>query len=265
MKIGLIAGSGQFPVVFSKAARSKGFSIYAVAYKGEAGKELETHVDVIEWIYLGQVERLIKFFHKNGIDQAVMLGAIGKTSMFSDVKPDAKAISLITKMADTHDDNLLRVFAGALEEEGICIQASTFLLPDIFAEKGCWTKRMPSEAETADMKLGFSIAKEIGYLDIGQCVVVGGGSVLAVEAIDGTDATIERGGKLGQGHAVVVKVSKPEQDLRFDVPAVGVQTIETMHGAGSTALAVESGKTIVFDKQEMVRQADQHDITIVGL
>lgn len=265
MKIGLIAGSGQFPVIFSKAARLKGFSVYAVAYIGEADNVIEEHVDEIQWLHLGQVERLIKFFKINQISEAVMLGAIGKTRMFSDVKPDAKAISLITKMADTHDDNLLRVFAGALEEVGITIRASTFLLPEILASKGRWTKREPSAAEKGDIDLGFLIAKEIGHLDIGQCVVVGGGSVLAVEAIDGTDATIKRGGALGHGNAVVVKVSKPEQDLRFDVPAVGERTIEIIHESGATVLAVEAGRTVVFDKADMIQLADKHDIAIVAL
>lgn len=264
-KIGLIAGSGQFPIIFSKAAKSKGFAVYALAYLQETDSRLKDHVDALEWIHLGQVKRLIKFFKKNNVSEAVMIGAIKKTKMFSDIKPDTKAISIVVGMRHTHDDRLLRAFARALEKEGIKIRASTFLLPDILARKGCWTKRKPDRSEKADIDLGWKLAKEIGRLDIGQCVLVGGGSVLAVEAIDGTDATIQRGGKLGKGTAVVVKVSKPNQDARFDIPAVGAQTISTMHAADARVLAIEAGRAIVFDRAEMISLADRFGIAIVAL
>ena len=194
-----------------------------------------------------------------------MAGGIKKTKMFSNVRPDTKAISLIASLKHTHDDGLLRAFADLLEKEGIRIQSPTFLLPDLLAEKGCWTKRKPHRHEKADMKLGWKIAKEIGRLDIGQCVVISGGSILAVEAIDGTDATIKRGGKLSKGTAVVVKVCKPNQDLRFDIPAVGEQTIQTMHDAGAKVLAVEAEKTVVFDREAMISLADKYGISIVAL
>ena len=265
MRIGLIAGSGQFPIIFSKAAKSKGFAVYAAAYLNETDPVLKEHVEVIEWMHIGQLKRLIMFFKKNNISKAVMMGAIKKTKMFSDVRPDMKAITLIAKVRHTHDNQILSAFAEVLEKEGIKIQASTFLLPDLLAQEGCWTKRKPTRSEKADIRLGWNLAKEIGRLDIGQCVVVGGGSVLAVEAIDGTDATIKRGGKLARGIAVVVKVCKPNQDIRFDVPAVGVQTIKTMHEAGAGALTIEAGKAIVFDRQEMIDIADKHGISIVAL
>lgn len=265
MRIGLIAGSGQFPIIFSKAAKSKGFAVYAVAYLNETDPALEEYVEAIEWMHIGQLKRLIMFFKKNNIGKAVMMGAIKKTKMFSDVRPDIKAITLIAKMRHTHDNGILSGFAEVLEKEGIKILASTFLLPDLLAQKGCWTKRKPARSEKADIRLGWKLAKEIGRLDIGQCVVVGGGSVLAVEAIDGTDATIKRGGKLARGIAVVVKVCKPNQDIRFDVPAVGVQTIKTMHEAGAGALTIEAGKAIVFDRQEMIKLANKHGISIVAL
>jgi len=265
MRIGLIAGSGQFPLIFSKKARSKGFAIYAVAYWNETDPSIEEFVDAIEWTHLGQIKRLIKFFKKNKISEAVMLGAIKKTRIFTDVRPDMKAISLVAKMRHTHDDGILRTFAGVLENEGIRIKSSTFLLPDLLAPKGCWTKRKPTRSEKADIELGWKLAKEVGRLDIGQGVVVGGGSVLAVEAIDGTDATIKRGGKLGKGTAVIVKVSKPNQDLRFDMPAVGAETIMTMAAAGVKALAVEAGKAVVFDCEEMVALADAHGISVIAL
>ena len=264
-RIGLIAGSGQFPIIFSKAAREKGFRIYAAAYVKEADPLLKEHVDEVEWLHLGQVNRLIKYFHKFDVNQAVMVGAINKTRMFFDVKPDMKAIAIIAKMKHTHDDGVLGAFAGALEKEGIKIKASTFLLPDLLAQEGCWTKRKPNRAEKADIDLGWKIAKEIGRLDIGQCIVLGGGSVLAVEAIDGTDATIKRGGSLGRKNAVVVKVCKPNQDLRFDIPAIGTQTIETMSKAGATTLAIEAGKAVVFDRDEMIELANKNNISILAI
>jgi DUF1009 family protein len=262
-KIGLIAGSGQFPVLFSKAALKAGYAICTAAYVNEADPQLTRFSQKIEWLHLGQVKRLIKFFRQNGVDRAVMLGAVRKTRLFSDVKPDLKAISIIAGMRHTHDDAVMRAFADSLEKEGIRIEPSTFLLPELLAAKGVWTDRKPSRSEKKDIALGFSIAREIGRLDIGQSVVVAGGSILAVEAIDGTDATIERGGRLGKGEAVLVKVCKPNQDFRFDVPAVGRQTVETMGRFGVRALAVEAGRTLVFDRSEMIDAANASHITIV--
>ena len=235
-----------------------------MAYLNETDPQLADDVDAIEWIHLGQVKRLIKFFHKNNIKEAVMMGAITKTKMFSNVKPDTKAISLIAGLKHTHDDGLLRAFARLLEKEGIQIRPSTFLLPDLLAPKGCWTKRKPTRSEKTDIEIGWKVAKEIGRLDIGQCVVICGGSILAVEAIDGTDATIKRGGQLAQGEVVVVKVCKPNQDIRFDIPAVGIQTITVMQEAGARVLVIEAGKAVVFDKQEMIALADRFGISIVA-
>ena len=260
-RIGLIAGSGQFPFVFSDRARDKGFRVYAAAYLQEADPDLKKHVDAIEWLRLGQVGKLIRFFKTNGIERAVMMGGIAKTRAFKDIKPDLKAISIMIGMKYTADDNLLRAFARALEKEGIEILESTFLLPELLAPAGLWTRRKPVECERADMETGWKIAKEIGRLDIGQCVVVGEGSVLAVEAIDGTDATIRRGAFLGKD-AVVVKVCKPNQDFRFDVPATGVKTIETMAESGARVLLLEAGKAVVFEREAMIALADEKGISI---
>ncbi len=264
-KIGLIAGSGQFPLLFARAAREKGWQIYAAAYREEADPDLGHHADAIEWFYVGQINRLIKFFHQHQITQAVMMGAISKTRMFTNVRPDMKALAMIARMRHTHDDALLREFADLLEKEGIQIKPSTLLLPDLLAPPGVWTRRKPSKTEMRDICIGWRIAKEIGRLDIGQCVVIRSGSILAVEAIDGTDATIERGGRLGKGQAVVVKVCKPNQDTRFDVPAVGLQTIEAMHAVGVRALAIEAGKAVVFDRQAMIERANASKMAIVAL
>ncbi len=265
MKIGLIAGNGQFPVIFAKNARANGYSVFTAAYRGEADEQLGDHVDHIEWFHLGQIKRLIKFFHHHQVTQTVMMGGIQKTRLFTDVKPDIKAIAMIAAMRSTHDDGILRAFAEVLEKEGITVRPSTFLLPDLLAPPGLWTRRKPSRAENKDIELGWRVAKEIGRLDIGQCVVVGGGSILAVEAVDGTDATIQRGGHLGSGEAVVVKVCKPNQDTRFDIPALGLQTIETMHAAGAKVLALEAGKAVVFNRTELIARADQYHIAVVAL
>ncbi|NVM56613.1 MAG: LpxI family protein, partial [Desulfobacterales bacterium] len=207
----------------------------------------------------------IAFFKSHGVRDAVMAGAITKTKMFSDVRPDLRALKVLSTMDYTQDDGLLRAFAMELEKEGISIHASTFLLPELLAQKGCRTRRKPSRSEMADVRFGWWIVKEIGRLDIGQTVVVRDGSVMAVEAIDGTDATIRRGGRLGKEKTVVVKASKPNQDMRFDMPAVGVQTIQTMRDVGASVLAIEAGKTLVFDGEDMVTLADQNGIAIIAL
>ncbi|MCF8066999.1 MAG: UDP-2,3-diacylglucosamine diphosphatase LpxI [Desulfobacterales bacterium] len=263
-KIGIIAGSGQFPIIFSERAKENGFSVYVVAYVNHADPEVEENAEAVEWLHIGQVKKLIKFFKKNGVNEAVMIGAIKKTKVISEIKPDLKAIAMVAGMKNTHDDGIMSAFARGLEKEGITIRPSTFLLPDLLAAPGCWTKRKPSKTEKADIELGWKIAKEVGRLDIGQCVVVSEGSVLAVEAIDGTDATIARGGKLGRGNAVVVKVCKPNQDTRFDIPAIGKSTIETMYNSGATVLTVEAGKAVVFNKSEMISCADKYGISIIA-
>ncbi len=264
-KIGLIAGSGQFPLLFSQAASQKGWQIYVAAFKEEADASLSRYAETLEWFYVGQIKKLIKYFQKHQVTQAVMMGAISKPRMFTNVRPDAKALALIAGMRHTHDDALLRGFADLLEKEGITIRPSTFLLPEMLAPAGIWTRRKPSKSDKKDIQLGWTIAKEIGRLDIGQCVVLREGSVLAVEAIDGTDATILRGGEMGKGKAVVVKVCKPNQDMRFDVPAIGLKTIEIMHAAKAKTLAIEAGKAVVFDRQAMIDLADRYKISVVAI
>ena len=264
-RIGLIAGSGQFPIIFSREASARHYAVYAVAHRNETDPSLEEHVTAIEWIHLGQFKRALRFFKKHQVDQTVMMGAIDKTRLFRDVRPDTKAIAMAAKMLHTHDDNLLSTIAALIESEGVQVLSSTFLLPHLLAPKGCWTRRKPSKGEKADMAIGWHMAKGIGDLDIGQCVVVDGGSVLAVEAIDGTDATIRRGAKLSRGGAVVVKVCKPTQDTRFDVPAIGAGTIDVMTEVGARVLVVEADKAVVFDQKDMVALADRHGISIVAL
>jgi DUF1009 family protein len=264
-RIGLIAGSGQFPVLFSEAARRLGLQVYAIAHVGETDRRLEDVVDGIKWIKLGQLKSVIRFFKDHAVTDAAMAGAITKTKMFFDVRPDLRALKLLTSVDHTLDDGILRAFAEELEKEGIAIRPSTFLVRELLATKGCWTRRKPSKSEMADVRFGWRIVKEIGKLDIGQTLVVRDRSVMAVEAIDGTDATIRRGGRLGSEKAVVVKASKPDQDMRFDMPAVGVETVKTMVEVKASVLAVEAERTIVFDREAMVQLADQNKIAILGM
>lgn len=265
-RIGLIAGSGPFPAIFAEKAKEKGYHVFAVGYHNETDPALAARVEAFKVIHVGQISRLIRFFKRHAVRNAVMIGAIKKPGSIREIRPDLKAITLYAGMRhNTHDDRMLRAFADALEEEGIRIRSSTFLLPGLLAQEGCWTRRKPTKQEELDIALGWRMAKAIGSLDIGQCVVVANGSVLAVEAVDGTDSTIRRGGALGSGRAVVVKVCKPTQDLRFDVPAVGTQTIRTMHASGASVLAVEAGKSLVFEPAAMTRLADRSKIAIVAI
>ncbi len=264
-RIGLIAGGGQFPLLFARAATAHGYQVVAAAHHGETDPQLVASVHDLAWFHLGQLGRLIRYFRRHGVDQAVMMGSIRKTRLFTDLRPDIKAIAILARMPNTHDDGVLRAFARAMENEGIRVQPSTFLLPELLAPAGCWTRRRPGRGEMADIHLGRKLAAAVGRLDIGQCVVVEGGTVLAVEAIDGTDATIRRGGPLGSGRAVVVKICKPNQDRRFDMPAVGCETVAVMQASGVRALAVEAQRAVTFDRQAMIALADQHRIAIVGL
>lgn len=265
MRIGLIAGGGQFPILFSKKAAKKGYQVFAVGFTSETDPELEDLVEELNWLYLGQVSKLIKYFRHHHIREAVLLGSIEKTSIFKDIRPDFKALSFIAKTARTHDDSILTSFADLLLKEGVKILPSTFLLPELISPRGCWTKRKPDKAEKKDISQGWTLAKKIGALDIGQCIVISNGTILAVEAIDGTDATIRRGGLLSHGNgAVVVKLSKPSQDLRFDLPSSGSQTIEIMHESGARVLVLEAGKSISFDREQMISLADRYGISILG-
>jgi DUF1009 family protein len=265
MRIGLLAGGGFFPKLFLKKALEKGYKVFVVAYTNEADKDLKEYTDSIEWLNLGQFGRVIKFFRKNNVREAVMLGTINKTRIFSDIKPDFKALAFFAKLKQTHDDSILTSFANFLEKEGITIKPSTFLLPELINKKGCWTKREPSKSETQDIIAAWPIAKQIGRFDVGQCVVVSNGAVLAVEAIDGTDATILRGGNLADKETVVVKISKPNQDLRFDLPCTGCDTIETMQKAGASVLVLEAEKSISFERENMILLAEKYNICIQAM
>jgi len=264
-KIGLIAGNGTFPIVFARAAKQKGMQVVAVAHEGETLPDLAQHVDAIFWIKVGQLGKLISIFKEQGVTDVLMAGGIKKTRLFGGGMPDLRAIAMLAKMIHKKDDSILRAVAKELESEGIIVRESTLYLDNIVASPGILTKRKPSKEEHQDIEFGWQMAKEIGRLDIGQTVVVKDQAVLAVEAIEGTDEAIRRGGLFcGQG-AVVVKVCKPQQDLRFDLPAVGTQTIRAMADVKAACLAVEAGKTIILDREAVRSEADRAGITIVAI
>lgn len=263
--IGLIAGGGRFPLLFAEAARSRGRKVIAVGHLSDSLPELEDAVDVLCWVKLGQLGRIISFFHQQGVREAVFAGTITKTRIFRDVLPDFKGLSLWNKIDARQDDAILRAVAGVLEKEGIRILASTCYLEHLLFPKGILTRKKPSAEQMEDIRFGWRTAREIGRLDIGQCVVVRDRVVMAVEAIEGTDAAIRRGGELAGSGAVAVKLKKPDQDFRFDLPATGVGTIESLAGVRGRVLAVEAGQSLVFDRKEMVAAADRAGIAVIGL
>ena len=264
-RIGLIAGNGRFPIIFADNARKLGYHVSAVAHEGETEPELASHVDRIHWIKIGQLSKLIKAFKEDKVHQAVMLGGIKKTHVFTTVRPDFRTLAMATRLALWKDDDILREFAKELEQEGIAICESTFGLEGILVEEGTLTARAPSEKEWEDIRYGWEVAHDIGRLDIGQCVVIKDRVVVAVEAVEGTDGAIKRGGDLAKEGAVVVKRSKPQQDMRFDLPAVGPRTIEVMAAVKASVLAIEAGRTILLDREIVLAKAKSARIAIVGI
>jgi len=262
--IGIIAGGGRFPIMAAAAAREKGLKVVAVAHLGETEPALESAADEIVWVKLGQLGQVIKALKRHGVRQALMAGTITKRRMFEGIRPDLRGLALASKLALFHDDDILRAVSREFAKDGIEIVPSTTFLPGLVAPGGCLTRRKLSRGELEDVRCGWRIAKELGRLDIGQCVVVREKAVLAVEAIDGTDATIRRGGAIAGEKAVVVKVSKPTQDLRFDMPTVGLQTVELMVEVRAAVLAVEAGKTLMFDREAMIAKAEKAGIKIVS-
>lgn len=263
--LGIIAGGGKFPIMAAKAAKKRGIKVVAVAHEGETDPSLSNEVDEIIWIKLGQFGRLIRALKRAGVKKAIMAGTIRKRRMFDGIVPDLRGFSIMSKIIFFHDNGILSTVAKELLKEGIEIVSSTSYLPEILAPEGYLTKKKPTKEELEDIRFGWKMAKEIGRLDIGQCVVVKRKTVLAVEAIEGTDETIIRGGKLAKKGAVVVKVSKPMQDLRFDLPTVGLETIKTMDKVRASVLAIEAGKTIMFDREDMIAFADKKGISIASI
>lgn len=264
-RFGLIAGTGRFPILFAEAARHHGVEVVAVAHRGQTLPELADHVVRIHWIKVGALGKLIALLKEEGIKDAALVGGIKKTIMFSDVRPDLHALGLLARVKTMNDDVLLRAVADDLERQGITIHPSTLFLGDLLTPAGCLTTRRPDKREAKDIDFGWVLVKEIGRLDIGQSIVVKDRTVLAVEAIEGTDEAILRAGRLGRGKGlVVIKVSKPQQDMRFDVPAVGPQTISTMKEAGASLLALEAGRTLLLERESVLYGANKAGICIIA-
>lgn len=264
--IGVIAGSGKLPELLAREARKKGYKIAVCAIRGETDEQVSSWADSVEWTRLGELGRLVQFFKREGVREAVMGGKITKTNLFKgEVRPDLEMIKVLATTHNHSDDSLLGAIAGYLNKQNISLLDSTvFLTDETLPQKGVLSKRKPTQEEAEDIEFGWRLAKEIGALDIGQTVVVKKKAILAVEAIEGTDEAILRGGALGRGGATVVKVAKPNQDMRFDVPAIGLGTLDALVRSKARALAFEAGKTIFLDREKFLDGADREGITVVA-
>jgi DUF1009 family protein len=263
-RIGLIAGSGRFPSLFAQAARGRGLQVVALGHRGDTDPGLAREVDALHWVHLGQLGRSVKLLRAEGVERAVMAGGIGKLSAVLRARLDWRGLAVAASLRHFNDDLVLRAVAAEYERGGVHIEPSTVFTPELLPGPGLHSQRAPTMSEKKDVALGFEVARALGQADVGQTVVVEDGKVLAVEASEGTDATIARGGDYGRGRAVVVKRSKPGQDLRFDLPAVGPQTIAVMAAHGCRTLAFEAGKTLLLDGDPTLRAADREGIAVVA-
>lgn len=260
---GLIAGNGRFPFLVLEGARSQGIDMAVIALKEEASPELEQAARRVHWVSLGELSRTIDLMHQEGVTQAVMAGQVKHNKIFSAIRPDWKLAKLLFSLPRKNTDALIGAVARVLEDEGIRLVDSTLFLKPLLPEAGVLTRRAPNEHEAEDIAYGRALAQQIAGMDIGQTVVISDRACVAVEAMEGTDEVVARAARIAAGKAlVVVKVSKPAQDMRFDVPVVGLPTVEQMRSAGATALAVDAGRTLLFDKAKLIEQADTFGIAI---
>jgi UDP-2,3-diacylglucosamine hydrolase len=260
---GLIAGNGRFPFLVLEGARSQGIEMAVIALKEEASVELEHSAKRLHWVSLGELSKAIELMHKEGVTQAVMAGQVKHNKIFSSIRPDWKLAKLLFSLPRKNTDSLIGAVARVLEDEGIRLVDSTLFLKPLVPDAGVLTRRAPDEHEAADMAYGLGIARQISAMDIGQTVVISDRACIAVEAMEGTDEAIARAARIAGGKPlVVVKVSKPGQDMRFDVPVVGLPTIEQMKIARATALALDAGRTLLFDREKLIAQADAAGIAI---
>jgi UDP-2,3-diacylglucosamine hydrolase len=260
---GLIAGNGRFPFLVLEGARSQGIDMAVIALKEEASPELERVAKRLHWVSLGELSKAISLMQEEGVKQAVMAGQVKHNKIFSSIRPDWKLAKLLFSLPKKNTDSLIGAVAKVLEEEGIQLVDSTLFLKPLLPEPGVLTRRAPNEHEAADIEYGLGVARHIAAMDIGQTVVIADRACVAVEAMEGTDETIERAARFAEGKPlVVVKVSKPKQDMRFDVPVVGLPTVETMKKAGATALAIDAGRTLLFDRGKLIEIANAGGIAI---
>jgi UDP-2,3-diacylglucosamine hydrolase len=279
-KLGLIAGNGRFPFLVLDAARAQGHDVVVAAIKEETFPDIENHgAASVHWMSLGELSKLIETFHKEGVTRAIMAGQVKHKQIFSSIRPDWRLAKVLLSLTTRNTDSLLGAVAKVLADEGITLESSTSLLEPLLAKPGVLTRRRPSEAEKKNIDYGRTVARGLAQYDIGQTVVIAESACVAVEAMEGTDATIERAGKimasLDPGDSkpgkstlarelTVVKVAKPKQDMRFDVPVIGAKTIEVMQRAGATCLAIDAGKCLLLDGDRLVRAADEAGITVVA-
>lgn len=264
MKYGLIAGNGRFPFLVAEGARRRGHALSVVAIKEETDPAIEDVAGAVEWVGIGKLGRMISYFKEQGVTRAMMAGQVKHVQLFSGAIPDLKMVKMLWSLPERNTDSLIGGIAGEMEKEGIELIDSTHFVPELLAREGVLTRRKPSKDELRDLEYGQRIASEIARLDLGQTIVVRGGACVAIEAMEGTDEVIRRAGGLARGKLTVIKVAKPDQDMRFDVPVVGIPTIKTMIEAGAECLSISAGKTLVFDPEEVIALADENRICIVG-
>lgn len=263
--VGLVAGNGKLPLILATSIRAAGYHLVTIGHIGETRKDLHRYSDVMKWVHIGELGRIIDVLREEKAEKVVFIGGVSKKHFFSKAKPDARAIQLVLRLTDKKDDAILRAIAQEIEGEGMEVVSPMIFLKDHMAPKGVLTQRYPTEREEKDIQFGWEMAKRLGELDVGQTVVVKDQIVLALEAIEGTDAAIRRGGRLGKGGVVVVKVVKPTQDLRLDLPVIGPTTIHTLKKAQASVLAIEAGKTIVVERDRTIQEANQNQLCIVGI
>jgi len=262
--LGLIAGGGSFPLQVAQSARRQGYRIAAAAFERDTLPEIEAYTDRLTWLKLGQLGRLIRFLHQAGASRVVFAGPINKPRAF-DLRPDFRAVKLLVNLRSRNDNALLSAVADELHQEGFQVVSAIDFVPELVSPAGLLTRRAPSPAEKQDILFAWPIIKQVGSMDIGQCIVVKERAVVAVEAIEGTDRTILRAGELSGSNLTVVKIFKPGQDHRIDLPALGSQTVKTMIQAGATCLAYEAETSLFFDRQQAVDLADRHKICLLGV
>ena len=262
----IIAGNGHFPFLVLEAARDQGIDPLVVGIKEEADSELASVASTIHWLSLGEVSKLLDLLVCEKVNRVVLAGQVKHAQLFSSIKPDGLVSRVLQSLPRKNTDSLIGIFVRMLESRGIQVVDSTLFLKPLLPEAGPITRRAPDDEDHLDIAYGREIAKKLAGLDIGQTIVVSGRACVAVEAMEGTDATIERAASLSNGRGlVVVKVSKPRQDMRFDVPVVGLRTIQVMRRSNARTLAVDAGKTLLFERSAMIKEADEAGIAIVGM
>ena len=265
-KIGLIAGVGRLPVEFARAARGMGVHVIGIGVLPEVDPELAQVSHSYEYINIAKLDRIFKLLKREKVTEITLLGKINKELVYAHKElPDLRVLKIFSRLKNFSDDTLTLALVDELAAEGISVLDQTELLRPLMPQPGVLSKRPPTDAELADMRFGLNMAKKIGGLDIGQTVVVKNRAIMAVEAIEGTDACIRRGGQLGRGGVTVAKSAKPQQDMRFDVPGVGPDTIDSMIQAGAVALVIEAGRTLVVDREKILEKADRQAIAIVAM